>query len=185
MITLEYLRQFRIGGYATFDLAVSFVGIYLLSPLLSKLFLKFRIEIPKRNWLLLTLPIGILVHLLTGNMTLMTKDFLDIHSHYVLKILILGLLILGIRGIKITKKNNLKKWVEIHCLQTRYKRGIYLCRLLAFNANISFFIARLFLVLYEWVLFILPTPVSRFAISAIIHYFPHMHSSFSPPDNQR
>ncbi len=104
MITIEYLRQFRIGEYAVFDIVISFLGIYLLSPLLSKLFLKFRIEIPKRNWLFLTLPIGILVHLLTGNMTLMTKDFMDIHSHYVLKILILVLLILGIKGIKITKK---------------------------------------------------------------------------------
>ncbi len=109
MIALEYLRQFRIGGYAFFDLAVSFVGIYLLSPLLSKLFLKLRIEIPKRNWLFLTLPIGIIIHLLTGNMTLMTKDLMDLRSHYILKILILGLLILGIKGIKITKKSGQKK----------------------------------------------------------------------------
>jgi len=109
MITIKYLRQFRIGGYAAFDLVVAFLGIYLLSPLLSKLFLRLRVDIPKRSWLFLTLPIGILVHLLTGNMTLMTKDFLDIQSHYVLKILILGLLILGIKGIKITKKINQEK----------------------------------------------------------------------------
>src|SRR3990172_7181831 len=97
MISIEYVRQFRIGEYAAFDLVVAFLGIYLLSPLLSKIFLKFRIEIPKRNWLFLTLPIGIIIHLLSGTMTLMTKDFMDIHSHYVLKILILGLLILGIK----------------------------------------------------------------------------------------
>lgn len=109
MTTLEYFRQFRIGEYAAFDLAISFLGIYLLSPLLSKIFLKFRIEISKKSWLLLTLPIGILAHLLSGNMTLMTKNFLDLQGHYILKILILGLLILGLRGIKITRKNNLKK----------------------------------------------------------------------------
>lgn len=109
MLTIEYLRQFRIGGYALFDLIIAFLGIYLLSPLLSKIFLKFRIEIPKRSWLLLTLPIGILVHLFTGTMTLMTKDFLDLRSHYVLKIFILGLLILGIKGIRITKKINQEK----------------------------------------------------------------------------
>jgi len=103
MSTIDFLRQFRFGGYAIFDLMVSFLGIYLLSPLLSKLFLKLRVEIPTRSWLLLTLPISILVHLLVGKTTLMTKDFMDLHSHYGLKILILGLLILGIKGIKITK----------------------------------------------------------------------------------
>ena len=109
MITLEYLRQFRIGGYALFDILISFLGIYVLSPLLSKIFLKFGIEIPKRNWLFLTLPIGIIIHLLSGNMTLMTKDFIDLQSHYILKILILGLLILGVKDIRITKKNSPKK----------------------------------------------------------------------------
>lgn len=112
MITIEFLRHFHFFGYAIFDLAVAFLGIYLLSPLLSKIFRKLRIDIPKRNWLFLTLPIGILVHLLVGKMTPMAKNFLDIHGHYILKILILSLLIIGIkginieiRGIKIIKKN--------------------------------------------------------------------------------
>jgi len=103
MNAIEFLRQFRIGGYAIFDFAVAFLGIYLLSPLLSKIFLKFSIDIPKQNWLFLTLPIGILVHLLIGNMTPMTKALIDIHGHYVLKIVILILLILGLKGIKIIK----------------------------------------------------------------------------------
>ena len=103
MNTLEFLRQFRIGGYAIFDFAVSFLGIYLLSPLLSKLFLKLRLKIPKHNWLFLTLPISIIVHLLIGTMTPMTQNFLDINGHYILKIIILILLILGIRGIKYKK----------------------------------------------------------------------------------
>lgn len=104
MIPIEFLRQFRIGEYAIFDLAVAFLGIYLLSSLLSKMFLKLRIDIPKRNWIFLTLPIGIAAHMIFGNMTPMTKNFLDIHGHYVLKILIIGLLILGLRNIKIIKK---------------------------------------------------------------------------------
>ncbi|MBU0546506.1 hypothetical protein KKA13_04625 [Patescibacteria group bacterium] len=77
--------------------------MYLLAPLLSKLFLKLRINIPKRNWLFLTLPIGVVVHLLVGKITPMTKYFLDIHGHYILKIIILGLFFLGLRGIKIVK----------------------------------------------------------------------------------
>jgi len=106
MTTLEFLRQFRLGQYAIFDLVVSFLGIYLLSPLLSKIFLKIRIRVPKLNWVFLTLPIGVLVHLIFGRITPMTHNFLDLHGHYVLKILILGLVIFGLRGVKINKKVN-------------------------------------------------------------------------------
>lgn len=105
MTTIEFLRQFRLGGYAIFDLAVSFVGIYLLSPLLSKIFLKIGLKIPKQNWLWLTLPISILIHLLVGKITPMTANFLDLHSNYLLKILVLGLLFFGVKGIKIVKKS--------------------------------------------------------------------------------
>ena len=101
MTSIEYLRQFRVGNYAIFDFAVSFLGVYLLSPLLSKIFLKLGVDIPKQNWLFLTLPISILAHLLVKNMTSMTKDFLNPNDHYVLKALILGLLFLGLRGIKL------------------------------------------------------------------------------------
>jgi len=106
MIPIEFFRQFRFSGYAIFDFVAAFLGIYLLSPLLSKIFLKFRIDISKQNWLLLTLPISIFAHLLFGRITPMTRDFIDIHNHYILKVLILSLLILGIKGIKIVKKNS-------------------------------------------------------------------------------
>ncbi len=100
MTTLEFLRSFHFFGYAIFDLSLSFIGVYLLSGSLSKLFLKINIEIPKMNWVYLTLPIGILVHVLVGTYTPMVKDFLDMNSHYILKIIIIGFLILGIRGIR-------------------------------------------------------------------------------------
>lgn len=104
MTTLEFLRQFKIFDYAIFDLAASFVGIYLLSPLLTKLFKKIRLDIPKINWVFLTLPIGILTHILVGNITPMTRDLLNVHDHYILKILMLVLLFFGIKGTKIVKK---------------------------------------------------------------------------------
>lgn len=72
MTTIEFLRQFKLGEYAIFDLVASFFGIYLLSPFLSKIFKKIRLDIPKVNWLYLTLPIGILAHILVGNITPMT-----------------------------------------------------------------------------------------------------------------
>ncbi|KKP59460.1 MAG: hypothetical protein UR53_C0002G0074 [Candidatus Magasanikbacteria bacterium GW2011_GWC2_34_16] len=104
MTTIEFLRQFRLGGYALFDFIASFLGIWLLSPLLTKLFLKMRIKIPKINWIFLTLPIGIIAHLLVNTITPLTKNFLDLSGHYILKILILVLIFFGIRGIKIIKK---------------------------------------------------------------------------------
>ncbi len=107
MIPIAFLRQFRLGDYAIFDFAVSFLGFYLLAPLLSKLFLKIRVDIPHQNWLYLTLPIGIVSHLLTGKITPLTRDFIDLQGHYIVKIMIIGLLFLGLRGIKIIKKNKL------------------------------------------------------------------------------
>lgn len=102
-MTIENLRQPKILGFALFDLVASFLGIYLLAPLLSKIFLFAKIDIPRKNWLLLTLPIGIMVHMAVGNITPMTKSFLDPHGGYILKIFILFLFILGLRGIKIIR----------------------------------------------------------------------------------
>lgn len=104
MITLEFLRHFRFAGYAIFDLAVSFLGIYLLSPLLSKLFLKIKIRVPKISWLYLTLPLSILIHLLVGKMTLMTKNFIDLQSNYLLKTIVIILFVFGLKDIKINRK---------------------------------------------------------------------------------
>jgi hypothetical protein len=104
MSTIEFLRQFKIGEYAVFDFAASFLGIYLLSPLLSKMFLKIRVDVPKRNWLFLTLPISVLAHLAVGEITPMTRDIIDLNGHYILKAIMLGLLFFGVKGIKISKK---------------------------------------------------------------------------------
>ncbi len=100
MEILEYLRSFRILDYAIFDLIVSFWGVYLLSPTLTKLFLKIWLEIKRKNWMFLVLPIGIIFHLIFENITPMTRDFLDINDFYLLKILLLALLFLGLKDIK-------------------------------------------------------------------------------------
>jgi len=104
MNTIEFFRQYKIFGYAIFDLSVTFLGVYFLSPVLSGLFRKIHIDVPKRNWLFFALPIGIIAHILVGNMTPMTKQFLDPNGYYILKISILGLAILGLRGIGFGKK---------------------------------------------------------------------------------
>lgn len=104
MIPIAFLRQFRLGDYAIFDFAVSFLGFYLLAPLLSKIFLKLRIDIPRQNWLYLTLPIGVATHLIFGKITPLTRDFIDIQGHYIVKIVIIALLLIGLNDIKIIKK---------------------------------------------------------------------------------
>ncbi|MBP6981539.1 hypothetical protein KBB25_02060 [Candidatus Gracilibacteria bacterium] len=108
MSTIEFLRQFRVGEYAIFDFAASFIGIFLLSPLLSRGCKKIGIIIGRHNWLLLTLPLSILIHVCVGNFTPMTKDFLDLGGHYTLKIIILGLLVAGLWDVKY-EKNTRKK----------------------------------------------------------------------------
>lgn len=104
MITLEYIRSFRIAGYAVFDLAVSYIGVYFLTPLLTRLFLLFKIKISRKSWLILTLPLSIIIHMIVGNYTQMTKDFFDMYGHYWIKIVVLGMLIIGCRDIKYSKK---------------------------------------------------------------------------------
>jgi len=104
MTTIETLRQFKIGEYAVFDFVVSYLFILLISPLLSKLFLKIRISIPKINWLFLTLPLSILIHVLVDNITPMTGDFLDPSGHYFIKFIIVVSFLLGLRGISIVEK---------------------------------------------------------------------------------
>ncbi len=100
-MTIEYLRSFRIVGYAVFDLTSAFVGVYLLAPLLSRLFLKIGVVVPRISWILLTLPLGVLIHIIVGTETMMVKNFLDLNGHYGLKIFIFALMIVGLLRIKL------------------------------------------------------------------------------------
>jgi hypothetical protein len=101
MSTIEFLRQFRLGGYAIFDFIAAFLWMYLIAPLLSRLFLRIWVEIPKINWLFLTLPIWIIVHILVWDITLFTKDFLNLNGNYIVKILVIISLVLWLRGIRL------------------------------------------------------------------------------------
>ncbi|MCX6713726.1 MAG: hypothetical protein NTV48_01320 [Candidatus Vogelbacteria bacterium] len=103
MVSLVYLRSFRIFNFAIFDIAISLLGMYLLSGILSKIFLKIGVEIPQRSWVLWALPIGIAVHLAVGQMTPMTKNLIDLNGHYVLKIIILAFFVAGFVGVKLVK----------------------------------------------------------------------------------
>jgi len=103
MSTLEYLRNFRILDYALFDLALAILGMWLLSPILSRLFTKVNIYIPKRSWIIWAIPIGFLFHLLLGIQTLMTVRLLDPSGHYLLKAGVILLVLLGFIGVRVVK----------------------------------------------------------------------------------
>lgn len=83
-----------------FDFTIGFLGMLLVSPLLSWLFKKVGIHFPKRNWVILMLPISILVHILVGKITPLTKDFLDPDNHYFVKLIVVCCCILGATGIR-------------------------------------------------------------------------------------
>lgn len=64
MVSLEYLRQFRIGPFAIFDTVTSYVAVLVLSPLLSWLASKVNIAVPKVSWLWFTLPLAVVFHII-------------------------------------------------------------------------------------------------------------------------
>lgn len=101
MNIITYLRQWRFEGYALFDLALSFLGMWLLSSLLTKIFRIIHVQVPVRNWIILTLPISIIAHLLVGQHTPMVRNFFDPSGHWILKIVVVLCLIFGLWGVRI------------------------------------------------------------------------------------
>lgn len=120
MITVEYLRQFKISEYAVFDFLISFLAVFLLAPFLTKLFLKVRISVPKANWLYLVVPLSILFHIIFKQMTPLTENFLDVTGYYVLKIIVVFLLIMGFRGVKVADKTGIR--VKVKNIKAKNKR---------------------------------------------------------------
>lgn len=100
MAIIESLRQYRILDYAAFDLILAVAGMALVAPFLSKLFLKLGVKIPKKSWVIWALPIGVIAHLIVGSMTPMTVRFFDPSGHYILKLVIIGLVVAGFYGVK-------------------------------------------------------------------------------------
>ena len=109
MITIELLRQFRIGGFAVFDFSLAFVGILLISPLLTRLFRLVKLEIPLISWMFFTLPIAVITHILINLYTPLTKQILDLHGFYLEKIVLILLIAAGIKYIKVIKKPGISR----------------------------------------------------------------------------
>ncbi len=100
MELIPFLRQFRIGPFAIFDFVASYIGVYLLSPSLIKLFNKLGIKTTKAVWLWLTLPISVLVHVLVSNYTPLTKMVLTTQGDLIPKLIVLVMLFMGLKDVK-------------------------------------------------------------------------------------
>lgn len=73
MISLEYLRQFKIEQFAIFDTVISYIGVLILSPVLTRLMSILKLKIPTSSWLWFTLPLSVLFHFIFHQSTPLMK----------------------------------------------------------------------------------------------------------------
>lgn len=100
---IDSLRQFKVGPFTVFDIVLAYVGIFLLAPLLSKLFAKINLEISRAAWLWLTLPISVLAHGLFQQNTPLMKMLLNPHDFYLAKVVVVLTLYMGLSKIRLIK----------------------------------------------------------------------------------
>lgn len=106
MFNINSLRQYRIGPFTLFDSVTAYLGVLILSPLLTWLFKKMHLQISVLSWLWLTLPISVLFHLFTRQNTPLMK-ILSQPLQYEFYIVLLVLLFMSYMGLK--DINKLKK----------------------------------------------------------------------------
>jgi hypothetical protein len=102
MITLEYLRNFRIGPFTLFDTTFAYLGVLILSPILTRLALKISLKIPTASWLWFTLPLSVFFHILFGQKTPLVKILSDPESFqfYIALFVLLAMSYFGISKVK-------------------------------------------------------------------------------------
>lgn len=100
---ITYIRQFRIGPYAIFDIVTSYVGIYLLAPLLTRLAKSFTLHIPRSAWLWFTLPLSVIVHLVFGQNTEFMKRLSNPQGYHLETILLIVMVFMGGRQVRRSK----------------------------------------------------------------------------------
>jgi hypothetical protein len=91
---ITYLRTFRIGQFSIFDFAISYIAVYFLAPYLSKLFALIGVHVNREQWLWLTLPVSVLIHILIGKYTPFTKMVLDPTGGWIAKLVVIIMLLM-------------------------------------------------------------------------------------------
>ena len=100
MFTIEYLRHWRIAGFAIFDFVASYLGMLLLAPFLTKLCKRIGIRVQTKHWLWLTLPLGVFIHLISGAITPLTQEILNLDGDYLIKFVLLFMVYMGLKDIR-------------------------------------------------------------------------------------
>lgn len=103
MNLIQFLRQYKIGDFAIFDITTAFLGVWLISPLLSAGLEKVGLIVPITNWLWLTIPIGVLTHIALGISTPLTERLFDPSGFYLWKLALVGMIVMGLLNIKLAK----------------------------------------------------------------------------------
>jgi uncharacterized integral membrane protein len=105
MDVISIFRQYRIGPFTIFDTVTAYVGIFLIAPLLTKIFSKIHINFSRAGWLWLTLPISVIFHLIFRQNTPFMKMLLNPHQFqfYLGIIILLFMSYMGLRKIKTLK----------------------------------------------------------------------------------
>jgi len=100
---MEYitmLRSYRIGPFTIFDTVLAYVGVVILSPLLTKLFLVIHLKISLTSWLWLTMPLSVIFHLVFSQNTPLIKMLFNSDKFYIAWAVLLFMTFMGLRGVK-------------------------------------------------------------------------------------
>lgn len=102
MHTIGDLRQVRIGQFTVFDTVISYLGVLILSPLLSWLFAKLHLKVPTCSWLWFTMPVAVIFHVLFHQTTPLMKILADPSQYqfYLALVILLAMTYLGLRKIR-------------------------------------------------------------------------------------
>lgn len=97
---ITILRSYRLFGYAMIDFVAGALGIYLLSPILIKIFDKFGIKTTKKNWLWLSVVIGVIFHMIFAPDTPLNQKIFSLNDGYFEKIFLIFTIYMGTRNYK-------------------------------------------------------------------------------------
>lgn len=97
---LASLRQYRIGPFPIFDTALAYVGILIISPLLTWLFSKIHVRIPWYSWLWFTVPLSVVFHILFHVNSPLMKMLFDLKTAIPVVIVLIVMMFMGGRSIK-------------------------------------------------------------------------------------
>ena len=97
MDIITTLRQYRIGQFSIFDFAISYLGVYVISPIIIYFLKYLNIHTTRTALMWLVLPVSIITHIVIGKYTPLTLMFLDSGGHYTIKVIIVVMLYMAWR----------------------------------------------------------------------------------------